>query len=61
MPLADCPNCEEPVHVDSPNVGDTLACGECGTDLEVVGIDPLELQEDETDLDDDDEDEDDIW
>jgi alpha-aminoadipate carrier protein LysW len=38
--------------------GETVSCEECGTDLEVVGLDPVELDiVEEEDLDDDDEDE----
>jgi len=44
--------------------GDEITCPECGSNLEVVGLSPVELEaveEDEDDLDDevDDEDEDD--
>jgi alpha-aminoadipate carrier protein LysW len=39
--------------------GDTVSCEECGTDLEIVGLDPVELDIVEDDDDDDDEDEDD--
>lgn len=60
MPIGTCPECEAEVHVDTDaDKGDTLACSECGTDLEIVGLDPVELDiVDEDDLDDDDEDED---
>jgi alpha-aminoadipate carrier protein LysW len=38
--------------------GDTVACEECGTELEVVGLDPVELDiVEEEDLDDEDDDE----
>jgi alpha-aminoadipate carrier protein LysW len=34
--------------------GETVSCEECGTDLEVVGLDPVELDiVEEEDLDDD--------
>jgi len=42
--------------------GDTVTCDECGTELEIVGLDPVELDiaeedfEDDDDLGDDDED-----
>jgi alpha-aminoadipate carrier protein LysW len=49
------------VHVDTDaDKGDSVACEECGTELEVVGLDPVELDiaEEEGDEDpDDDEDE----
>jgi len=39
--------------------GDTVSCEECGTDLEVVGLDPVELDiVEEEELDDDEDDED---
>lgn len=44
MPTADCPQCEADVHVDvETDKGDILSCEECGTELEVVGLDPVEL------------------
>ena len=61
MPTGTCPECDADVHVDTDaDKGDIVSCEECGTDLELVGLDPVELDivEDE-DLDDDmDEDED---
>jgi hypothetical protein len=40
--------------------GDTLGCDECGTGLEIVGLDPIELDivEDDDDGDEDEEEED---
>ena len=61
MPTGTCPECDAEVHVDTDaDKGDILSCEECGTDLEVVGLDPVELDiVEEEDLDDDlDEDED---
>lgn len=60
MPTGTCPECDADVHVDTDaDKGDILSCEECATDLEVVGLDPVELDiVDEEDLDDDlDEDE----
>lgn len=60
MPTGTCPECDADVHVDTDaDKGDILSCEECGTDLEVVGLDPVELDiVEEEDLDDDlDEDE----
>jgi alpha-aminoadipate carrier protein LysW len=63
VPTGTCPDCEADVHVDpDADKGDTLTCEECGTSLEVVGLDPVELdivEDDEEDLADEDEDEDD--
>lgn len=63
MPTANCPECSEEVYVDAESEqGDVVACDECGSDLEVVGLDPLELDLYEEDIDDyDDDDSDDEY
>jgi alpha-aminoadipate carrier protein LysW len=40
-----CPECDNPIIVDADEVeeGETVQCDECGMDLEVVSVDPLEL------------------
>lgn len=40
-----CPECDNPIDVDEDGVeeGETVTCDECGTELEVVSLDPLEL------------------
>ena len=40
-----CPECDNPLDIDADDVeeGETVTCDECGTDLEVVSSDPLEL------------------
>lgn len=44
MPTAVCPECSEEVYVDADSEqGDIVNCDECGADLEVVGLDPVEL------------------
>ena len=44
MPTSVCPECEEKVYVDAESEqGDVVTCEECGADLEVVGLDPIEL------------------
>ncbi|HMO79356.1 MAG TPA: hypothetical protein PKD24_01060 [Pyrinomonadaceae bacterium] len=57
MPTSICPECDEEVYVDADSEqGDVVSCEECGADLVVVGLDPLELDlrdEDDDDLDDD--------
>ena len=58
MPTGTCPECDMDVHVDTDaDKGDVVSCEECGTDLEVVGLDPVELDIVEADYDED-EDED---
>jgi alpha-aminoadipate carrier protein LysW len=44
MPTTACPECSEDVYVDADSEqGDTVTCDECGTELEIVGLDPIEL------------------
>jgi alpha-aminoadipate carrier protein LysW len=44
VPVGTCPDCEAEVHVDlDADKGDTVTCDECSTELEVVGLDPVEL------------------
>lgn len=60
MPTTACPECSEEVYVDADSEqGDVIACDECGTELEIVGLDPIEVDVyEDADADDaDDEDE----
>jgi alpha-aminoadipate carrier protein LysW len=44
VPTVVCPECDEDVYVDADSEqGDIVSCDECGVDLEVVGLDPFEL------------------
>jgi alpha-aminoadipate carrier protein LysW len=40
-----CPECDNPITIDVDEVeeGETVQCDECGTDLEIVSVDPLEI------------------
>jgi alpha-aminoadipate carrier protein LysW len=40
-----CPECDNPITVDPDEVeeGETVSCDECGADLEIVSVDPIEL------------------
>ena len=39
-----CPECDNPIDIDDEvDEGETVQCEECGTELEVVGVDPVEL------------------
>jgi len=40
-----CPECDNPISIDADEVeeGETVQCDECGTDLEIVSVDPIEL------------------
>jgi alpha-aminoadipate carrier protein LysW len=61
VPLAVCPECEAEIHVDEDvDKGEIINCEECEVTLEVVGLDPIELdiapdEEDEDDYDDEEE------
>jgi len=60
VPTGTCPECDADVHVDlDVDKGEMVDCDECGIKLEVVGLDPVELDvvQDEDLDDDDDEDE----
>lgn len=43
--MPSCPECENSldVEVDELEEGDVVACDECGSEYEVVGVEPLEL------------------
>ena len=57
--MATCPECDAEMEVDEFDVdkGDQLSCPECGSNLEVVGLSPVELDlaPDEDDEDDEDD------
>lgn len=55
--MPSCPECENDLDVELDEIeeGDVLACDECGTEYEVVGVEPLELARLEEDLDDEEE------
>ena len=64
-----CPECDNPLVIDVDDIeeGEVIQCDECGTDLEIVSADPLEIApvenegyddaDDEVRTDDEDEDE----
>jgi alpha-aminoadipate/glutamate carrier protein LysW len=58
--MVNCPLCDAAIDVDEEELdeGDSLICEECGANLNVSGVSPLELSPDAVD-DDDDEDEED--
>lgn len=63
--MVSCPVCDMEIDVDEDELdeGDTITCDECGADLRVVGVDPLDLEpveeeeedEDAADFEEDDE------
>ncbi len=60
-----CPECESEIDVEEEELdeGEVVSCTECGTDFEVVAVEPLELaavsdEDEDEDEDSDEEDED---
>ena len=55
--MPNCPECENDLSVELDEVeeGDVVTCDECGTEYEVVGVEPLELVRVGDELDEDDE------
>lgn len=43
MPKAYCLNCDEAISVLNPRIGATVICPECGAEMEVISVNPLEL------------------
>jgi alpha-aminoadipate/glutamate carrier protein LysW len=58
--MIHCPLCNAEIDVDEEELdeGDSLICEECGANLDVSGVSPLELTPDSDDDDDEDDDED---
>lgn len=62
MTAAICVDCDARFKLNStPRLGAIITCPECGTELEVIGLDPLELDWAYYDEFDDDDDDDDDW
>jgi alpha-aminoadipate carrier protein LysW len=61
--MVTCPLCNTGIDVDEDELdeGDSLICEDCGANLNVTGVSPLELSaaEDDDDLDDEDDDDED--
>lgn len=55
--MPSCPECENDLDIEMDEVeeGDVVACEECGSEYEVVGVEPLELSKVGDDADDDDD------
>ncbi len=53
--MTSCPECENELDIELDEVeeGDVVACDECGTEYEIVGVEPLELSKVEDGLDED--------
>ncbi len=66
--MFECPLCDTALEIEQDELdeGDVLVCEECGANLVVTSLDPLEIEEaeeedEELDEDEEDEDEDDPW
>jgi alpha-aminoadipate carrier protein LysW len=53
--MPNCPECENglDIELDEVEEGDVVTCEECGTEYEIVGVEPLELARVDGDLDED--------
>jgi lysine biosynthesis protein LysW len=59
MAIANCIECDEEIEISGrPRLGQKVTCTNCGAELEVASINPLELDWAEEDYDDDWEDDD---
>jgi len=60
--VVNCPLCDAVIDVEEDELdeGDSLICEECGANLNVSGVSPLEIAPEADDDDDDDETDDDL-
>jgi alpha-aminoadipate carrier protein LysW len=60
--MVKCPVCDGAIEIEEDEVeeGDAISCDECGAELQVTGLNPLEVEAVEEADEDDDEDEDDF-
>jgi alpha-aminoadipate carrier protein LysW len=60
--MVNCPSCDAVIDVDQEDLdeGESLTCDECGSTLNVVSLDPLELEVEDAEDEDEDEDEDEV-
>ena len=56
--MAICPECDARIDLDEEELdeGDLITCDECGAELRVLGLDPLELEPTEDDEEEEDSD-----
>jgi alpha-aminoadipate carrier protein LysW len=54
-----CPECDTNLDVDEDEIdeGEIISCPECGSDFEVITLNPIELKPVEEEIDDEDEEE----
>ncbi len=55
--MPSCPECDNEldIEVDEVEEGDVVSCEECGTEYEIVGVEPLELARVDEDFDEEDD------
>ena len=41
--MSYCPECEAVIDEEFEDIGDVISCPECGVELEVISIDPVEF------------------
>jgi alpha-aminoadipate carrier protein LysW len=60
--MVNCPNCDAVIELDEEELdeGETLTCDECGADLTITGLDPLELETSEDEDEEEEEEDEDI-
>jgi alpha-aminoadipate/glutamate carrier protein LysW len=61
-----CPECEAVIDEEFEDIGEIIPCPECGVELEVISIDPIEfdlapIDEDDDEFNYDDADDEDDW
>lgn len=42
--MVNCPECDANIHLSEVEKGELVECSECGLELEVTGINPLQLE-----------------
>ena len=40
---AECPECAAAIELSNPEKGEIVECPDCGVELEVMGVNPLQL------------------
>jgi len=43
MPKTFCPECDAEFNIAKPRLGGSVNCPDCGTELEVISVSPLEV------------------
>jgi len=44
MSLTSCPECEAALKLENVLVGEIVVCPDCGVDLEVISLEPLQVE-----------------